>query len=288
MASPSKSPSPGMPAVALPTGEVVPALGQGTWRMGDDAGRRKEEIAALRHGFDLGLTLLDTAEMYGDGAAEELCAEAMTGRRADIFLVTKVLPSNASARGTVAACERSLKRLGTDYIDLYLLHWRGGVPLAETVGAFAQLQKDGKIRHWGVSNLDLSDMEELLKLPGGNGVATNQVLYNVSRRGAQYDLVPWSWKQRIPIMAYSPVEQGRLLGKPALQTVAARHGATAAQVALAWLLRQAGIIAIPKAGSSKHVRENHGALALKLTADDLAELDRAFPPPKKARPLEML
>jgi diketogulonate reductase-like aldo/keto reductase len=274
--------------VALPSGETVAALGQGTWYMGESARHRKEEVDALRLGLDLGLTLIDTAEMYADGGAEEVVGEAIAGRRDEVFLVSKVLPSNASKSGTIAACERSLRRMGTDRIDLYLLHWRGGTPLRETLEAFERLISDGKIRSWGVSNFDPSDMEELVALPNGRAVQTNQVLYNLSRRGIEYDLLPWSQQRRIPIMAYSPIEQGRILGHAALRDVAARHGATPAQVGLAWVLRQEGVIAIPKARSAEHVRQNRAALDLSLTAQDLADLDRAFPPPTRPRPLEML
>jgi diketogulonate reductase-like aldo/keto reductase len=280
--------TPAVRTIALPSGEAIPVLGQGTWHMAETALRRADEIAALRLGLDLGLTLIDTAEMYANGAAEELVAEAIAGRRDEVFLVSKVLPHNATRRGTVDACERSLRRLGTDRLDLYLLHWRGRPPLAETLDAFAALVRAGKIRHWGVSNFDLADMEELARLPGGSAAATNQVLYNLSRRGIEYDLLPWCGARGLPVTAYSPIEQGRILDHPALQGVAARHGATPAQVALAWLLRQGGLIAIPKAGTPAHVRENRAALDLRLTPPDLAALDRAFPPPTRPRPLEML
>jgi diketogulonate reductase-like aldo/keto reductase len=277
-----------IPTTKLPSGESVPAFGLGTWRMGESRSRRKDEVAALRIGLDLGMTLIDTAEMYADGQAEEIVAEAVAGRRDEVFIVSKVLPSNATRRGTIAACERSLKHLHTDRIDLYLLHWRGTAPLHETVEAFVELVRAGKIRHWGVSNLDFADMEELVALPGGSAVATNQVLYNLARRGIEYDLTPWSRRRGIPIMAYSPIDQGgRLLRHAALKEIAAHHNATPAQVALAWLLRQEGMIVIPKAGTVEHTRENRAALDLRLTRDDLADLDRAFPPPKAARPLEM-
>ncbi|WP_285639986.1 aldo/keto reductase [Lentzea sp. NBRC 102530] len=272
--------------VLLPSGETVPALGMGTWMMGDDPSRRAQELTALRTGLDLGLTLVDTAEMYGSGASEELVGEAITGRRDEVFLVSKVLPSNASAAGTVRACEASLRRLGTDRLDLYLLHWRGTVPFAETLEGFAALVEAGKIRHWGVSNFDLDDMRELTALPGH--CQTNQILYNLTRRGPEHDLLPWQAEAGIPIMAYSPVEQGRLLGSPALATVAGRHGATAAQVALAWVLRHPHVIAIPKASTAEHVRENAAARDLRLSPEDLADLDRAFPPPAGPTPLEML
>lgn len=277
-----------MRIVKLPSGEAVPALGQGTWGMGEQARRAADEALALRLGLDLDLTLIDTAEMYGDGGAEEVVADAIAGRRNEVFLVSKVLPENASRRGTIDACERSLRRLGTDRIDLYLLHWRGSVSLSETLEAFSELMEAGKIRHWGVSNLDTDDMEELVELPGAADCATNQVLYNLTRRGVEFDLLPWCRKRSIPIMAYSPIEQGRMLGHTALKTVAARHDATPAQVALAWLLRQPDIIVIPKAMNPAHVKENRGALDLRLTGDDLADLDKAFPPPARKKPLEML
>jgi diketogulonate reductase-like aldo/keto reductase len=274
--------------VTLPSGKTVPALGQGTWHMGEDARRRKDEVAALRAGLDLGMTLIDTAEMYADGEAEEVTAEAIAGRRDEVFIVSKVLPDNATRRGTIAACERSLKRLATDRIDLYLLHWRGSPPLKGTLEAFDELMRAGKIRAWGVSNFDRSDMEELWGLPGGKACATNQVLYNLSRRGIEHDLMPWCAKHHVSIMAYSPVEQGRLLRHRELQEVAKRHGATPAQVALAWTMRHDGVISIPKAGTVAHVKENVGALGLRLTAEDFAALDKAFPPPKGPRSLEML
>jgi diketogulonate reductase-like aldo/keto reductase len=277
-----------MRTITLPSGEQVPALGQGTWFMGESARRHADEVASLQAGIDLGMTLIDTAEMYGEGGAEELVGEAIAGRRDKVFLVSKVYPHNASRRGAIAACERSLQRLNTDCIDLYLLHWRGQVPLAETIEAFEALQRSGKIRHWGVSNLDVYDMQELLQAPGGDKVAVNQVLYNLTRRGIEYDLQPLLRARNIPVMAYSPIEQGRLLNAPVLRTVAQRHEATPAQIALAWLLRQEQVIAIPKASSPAHVRENHAALGVQLTEQDLAELDRAFPPPDEATPLEML
>jgi diketogulonate reductase-like aldo/keto reductase len=277
-----------MRTTKLPSGEAVPVLGQGTWGMGEDPGRRQEEIAALQSGLDSGMTLIDTAEMYGDGAAEEVLGEAIRGRRDDAFLVSKVLPHNASRGGTIEACEQSLRRLGTDCIDLYLLHWRGNVPLAETLEAFEQLQRAGKIRHWGVSNFDADDMAELFRLGAGPAVATDQVLYNLTRRGIEYDLLPWCRQRAVPVMAYSPLEQNRLLGKPELRRVADRHGATPAQVALAWVVRGDGVIAIPKAATPSHVEQNRRALDLVLSAEDLAALDRAFPPPTRKRALEMI
>ena len=274
--------------VALPSGERIPALGQGTWRFADDSRHRQDEIEALRLGLDLGMTLIDTAEMYGDGAAEELIGEAIAGRRDEVFLVSKVLPDNATRSGTIAACERSLRRLQTDRIDLYLLHWRSRRSLAGTVAAFVELLRAGKIRYWGVSNFDVADMEELAAVADGSDTAANQVLYNLARRGIEYDLLPWCRGRNVPVMAYSPVEQGYLLERPVLKRVADPLGATPAQVALAWLLRHDDVIAIPKAATSAHVRENRAALDLRLGERDLADLDRAFPPPKAPRPLEIL
>lgn len=266
----------------------LPLLGQGTWNMGDDPARRKQELDALRTGIDLGLTLIDTAELYGDGRSESLVGEAIAGQRDKVFLVSKVLPSNASRKGVSRACEASLKRLRAEEIDLYLLHWSSSTPLEETVCGFEDLLAAGKICSWGVSNLDLMEMKKLVALPGGKACAANQVLYNVTRRGIEFELLAWCRESGIPVMAYSPVEQGRLLGHAALKKVAARHGATPAQVALAWVLRQEGVMAIPKAGSASHVRENRGALDLKLSAHDLADLDREFAPPKGRTPLEMI
>ncbi|MBK3775774.1 aldo/keto reductase [Azospirillum brasilense] len=277
-----------IPTTRLPSGTAVPVLGQGTWYMGEDSRDRAREVAALRLGLDLGMTLIDTAEMYADGGAEEVVGEAIAGRRDEVFLVSKVLPMNASRRGTIAACERSLKRLRTDRIDLYLLHWRGSHDFSETIAAFDTLMRDGKIGQWGVSNLDLQDMEELVGAPGGKGVQTNQLLYNLTRRGIEHDLQPWCRGRGIPIMAYSPIEQGRMLRHPELRRVADRHGATPAQVGLAWLLRQDGVIAIPKASDPAHVRDNRAATDLRLDEQDLADLDRSFPPPRGPRPLEML
>ncbi|MFC7288938.1 aldo/keto reductase [Herminiimonas glaciei] len=272
----------------LPSGTAVPVLGQGTWYMGDEAHRRADEIASLRLGLDLGMTLIDTAEMYGDGASEKLVGEAIAGRRDEVFLVSKVLPSNASRSATIAACERSLRRLGTDCIDLYLLHWRGRTPFAETIAAFEALQDAGKIRHWGVSNMDVDDMREIARAPGGDAMATNQVLYNLTRRGIEFDLLPQAQARALPLMAYSPIEQGRLTEYPEVQDIAERHGVTPAQVALAWVLRQEGVIAIPKASTPAHVRENRAALDLQLTAEDLEELDDMFPPPDGPESLEMI
>ncbi|MEU6534037.1 aldo/keto reductase [Streptomyces sp. NPDC046928] len=273
--------------IVLPTGEEIAAAGQGTWYLGEDRGRREQEIAALRLGVDLGMTVVDTAEMYGDGAAETLVGEALRGRRDEVFLVSKVLPGHADRKGTAAACEGSLRRLGTDRLDLYLLHWRGRWPLEETLAGFTDLMEAGKIRHWGVSNLDVADMTELATLPGGDAVAVDQVLYNLSRRGVEWDLLPWCREAEVAVMAYSPIEQGRILGAEALGAVARALGAAPAQVALAWVLEQ-GVSAIPRSGSPDHVRENRGAVDLRLPTEALEVLDEAFPRPTAATPLEML
>jgi diketogulonate reductase-like aldo/keto reductase len=272
----------------FPSGEEVPVLGQGTWGFGEHCANRENEIDALRFGIDSGMTLIDTAEMYGDGAAEELIGEAIEGRREQTFIVDKVLPQNATRKGTVQACERSLRRLKTDRIDLYLLHWRGAAPLAETLAGFDDLLRAGKIRYWGVSNFDVPDMEKVAGLTGGAALATDQVLYNLMRRGIEYDLMPWCERRNIPIMAYSPLEQGRLMGDPAIRRIADEHSATPAQIALAWVLRQERLIAVPKASTPGHVKQNRNALDIHLTLDQLAGLDRAFPPPDHKMPLEMI
>ena len=277
-----------MKTVTLPSDQRVPAFGLGTWHLGAKRATRMEEIATLRLGLDLGAALIDTAEMYGEGRSEELVAEAIEGRRDEIFLVSKVSPHNASRKGAVAACERSLARLRTDRIDLYLLHWRGNVPLAETIEAFVALQKAGKIRHFGVSNFDLTDMQELWSVPDGPAVATNQLLYNLSRRGIEWDLLPGLRERRIPVMAYSPIEQAQLTSNPKLIDFARRHGMTPAQAGLAWLLAHDDVIVIPKTGRRDRLKENIGALDQRLTQTQLAELDRLFPPPTGPRPLEML
>lgn len=276
-----------MRTVRLPDGELVPALGQGTWMIGDDPARRAEEIATLRYGLDLGLSLIDTAEMYGDGASERLIGEALAGRREEAFLVSKVYPHNASRDGTVAACERSLRRLGTDRIDLYLLHWRGHVPLAETIAGMEALQAAGKIRHWGVSNFEPADMAELVSLPGGEAVTTDQVLYNLTRRGIEWDLLPWSTARGLPLMAYSPIEQARLLADRRLVALAGDHGLTAAQLALAWVIDR-GPIAIPKTSTRAHLDANAVARDVVLTPELRAALDALFPPPAGPVPLEMI
>lgn len=278
-----------MKTVQLPDGERVPALGQGTWGMGETKRAHADEVAALRLGIDLGMTLIDTAEMYGEGGAEEVVADAIDGQRDRVFVVTKVYPHNASRTKLPKACERSLKRLRIDAIDLYLLHWRGSVPLAETVEAFEKLRVAGKIRHWGVSNFDVEDMKELLAIENGSACAANQVLYHVGERAIESDLLPWSQKNKMPIMAYSPVGHGRgLLENPTLKKIAKRHDAAPAQIALAWVLREPDVIAIPKASSEKHVRDNARLIDIELTKSDLADLDRAFPPPEPKQPLPML
>ena len=275
-----------MRMLRLPSGRSIPVLGQGTWRMGENSGRRLAEIAALRFGLDLGMTLIDTAEMYGQGSAEEIVAEAIHGKRAEAFLVSKVYPHNASLHGTAEACERSLRRLRTDYLDLYLLHWRGSIPLAETFEAFQSLKASGKIRDYGVSNFDERDLQEASVISGGDQIATNQVLYNLLRRGIEWDVLPWCLKRKTPIMAYSPFEQGRLLSK--LKPLAKRQGITPAQLALAWLLQKEGVIAVPKASSQQHTRENRGALDIQLGEEEIATLDRMFPPPNRKTGLEVL
>jgi diketogulonate reductase-like aldo/keto reductase len=277
-----------MRTVTLPDGIEVPALGQGTWHMGEQARAAKDEVAALKLGIDLGVTLIDTAEMYGNGGAEEVVAAATAGQRDRIFIVSKVYPHNASRTGVAAACERSLKRLRTDRIDLYLLHWRGSHPLDETVGGFEQLRSEGKIRYWGVSNFDTSDMHGLVRLPGGVNCATNQVLYHVGSRGIEYDLLPWSAEHKIPLMAYSPVGQGgRLLQSKALVAVAKRHDATPAQVAIAWTMHHDNVISIPKASDPAHVRENAAAGAISLSDEDLSVIDAAYPPPGRKQSLDI-
>ncbi|SAL61821.1 aldo/keto reductase [Caballeronia telluris] len=274
--------------VALPTGEAIPKLGQGTWGMGERAGARRDEIAALRAGVELGMTLIDTAEMYGDGESEKLIAEALGSLRDDIFIVSKVYPHNASERGVQAACERSLKRLNTDRIELYLLHWRGGEDLEGAVAGFEKLKRDGKIRHWGVSNFDTDDMEELFALDDGNACATDQILYNVARRGPEFDLLPWLRERGLPAMAYSPVDHARLPKKSVLNDIAAARGVSMFQIALAWVLQQPGVCSIPKASNVAHVKENRAAADLALTPDELAQIDSHFRPPKHKQHLEML
>ncbi len=278
-----------IPRVTLPNGVEVPALGLGTWYMGESQANAAAEVAALRAGIDLGMTLIDTAEMYADGRAETIVGQAIAGRRDEVFVVSKVYPHNASASGIPQACARSLRRLRTDRIDLYLLHWRGSYPLSETVEAFERLREAGHIGAWGVSNFDAADMEELSDVAGGGGCATNQVLYNPDARGIEFDLTPWCRSRAMPIMAYSPLGQaGRLLRSPALTKIGARHGVSPAQIALAWNLRDGATIAIPKAGTIAHVHENAAAAKIRLTTEDLAAIDQAHPPPRRKQPLAML
>jgi len=274
--------------VTLATGEKVPALGLGTWHMGERGSNRSAEAKALRQGLDLGLGLIDTAEMYGEGGAEEVVAEAVSGRRDDVFIVSKVYPHNASRKGAIAACERSLKRLRTDRIDLYLLHWRGSYPLSETVEAFETLKAGGKIRHWGVSNFDTGDMEELRGVPHGANCVSNQVLYHLGSRGIEWDLLDDCARHKVMAMAYSPLGQGAVLRNATLASVANKHGVTPAAIAIAWTLRHPHVIAIPKSSDPARVKENAAAADLVLDADDLAALDAAFPPPKRKSHLAML
>jgi diketogulonate reductase-like aldo/keto reductase len=277
-----------MDSITLPSGECVPAMGLGTWHMGERIGDPAAEAKALSRGLDLGISVIDTAEMYGRGGAERVVARAIEGRRDEVFLVSKVLPHNASAKGTIEACEKSLTRMGVETIDMYLLHWPGRYPLADTVGAFQALRRQGKIRHWGVSNFDADEMESLWRVPGGDGCQINQVLYNLSRRGVEWDLLPWLRARAVPVMAYSPLEQGRLLGNKTLARIAARRDVTPAQVALAWTLRENDVMTIPKASGLAHVDQNRAAWDLELEHDDLVELDREFPAPTGKRSLAIL
>lgn len=277
-----------IPEITFPDGRKVPALGQGTWNMGEKASEASREIESLRRGIDLGMTLIDTAEMYAEGGAERIVGEAIRDCRDQVFVVSKVYPWNASRSGTPAACARSLERLGIDRIDLYLLHWRGEHPLEETVEAFEELKAKGLIGAWGVSNFDTDDMQELVSVPGGENVATNQVLYNLSRRGPEFDLIPFCRQRKIPVMAYSPIEQGRLLRNAELIRIAKAYQATPAQLALAFLLEQRGVIPIPKTATAERVEENRGATEIALTPEDREALDIAFPPPERKEPLAML
>ncbi|MES2165164.1 MAG: aldo/keto reductase [Pseudomonadota bacterium] len=278
-----------MKTVSFPSGSTVPVLGQGTWNMGEESARKHDEIRALQLGLDLGMTLIDTAEMYGEGGAEEVVGAAIAGRRDEVYLVSKVYPHNASFEGTQAACERSLRRLKVDAIDLYLLHWQGHYSLDETVAGFEALKMAGKIKSYGVSNFDLESMQDAV---GCGAVATDQVLYNLCKRGVEFDLLPWCRQQGMPLMAYSPLEshgreQAALLNNPGLRAVSDAYGVTPAQIALAWVLHQDGVIAIPKATDPVHVRANRAAADIKLSPKDLAALDLAFPPPRRARVLDM-
>lgn len=277
-----------MEFINLPSGQTMPRLGMGTWRMGKSSQQRQAEVAALRHGIDLGLTLIDTAEMYGEGGAEMVVAAAIAQQRSSIFLVSKFYPYNATYSGTIAACERSLKRLKTDYLDLYLLHWRSSVPLTETLEALQRLKQTGKIRDYGVSNFDTDDMSAALDLLNGEEIATNQILYNLTRRGVEWDLLPWCRSHHIPVMAYSPIEQGRLLQHQTLQSMAQQYKVSTAQIAIAWLLHQEQIIVIPKSSNINHIEDNHAALTLRLSENDLNALDVAFRPPCQRVALEIL
>jgi diketogulonate reductase-like aldo/keto reductase len=274
--------------VTLPRGATVPRLGMGTWYLGEDPDGHDIHVSALRAGIDVGLTLIDTAEMYGDGAAETLVGRAIAGRRDKVFLVSKVLPSNATRRGTIEACQNSLRRLRTDHLDMYLLHWRGRVPLAETVEAFEELVQTGLIGCWGVSNFDAPDVDELVAVPGGDHVQTDQVLYNLARRGPEYDLVPMCRELGMPLMAYSPVDHGRLLEQPAVRRMAADKGVTPAQLAIAWVLRLPDVFAVAKASTRAHVIENRAAMEIGFSQDELDQLDRIFPPPMAKVSLEVL
>lgn len=277
-----------IPDVRLPDGKSVPALGQGTWMMGERASDASREIESLKRGIELGMTLVDTAEMYAEGGAERIVAKAIEGQRNGIYLVSKVYPWNASRRGTIDACHRSLDRLKTDRIDLYLLHWRGEHPLAETVEAFEQLKSDGLIGAWGVSNFDTDDMEELVSVSSGSNVAANQILYNLGRRGPEFDLIPWCRARNIPTMAYSPIDQGALANNPDLIRIAKAHQATPAQLALAFTMRSRTVIAIPKTSNVHRAAENREAASLQVTDEDWAALDAIFPPPHRKTPLEMI
>ena len=276
-----------MKTLPLPSGKEIPILGQGTWRMGEKASQKQAEIDALKLGIELGMTLIDTAEMYGEGGAEKIVAEAISNCRHEIFLVSKFYPYNASYQGVIAACERSLSRLKTDYLDLYLLHWRGAIPLSETLEALQHLKQAGKILDYGVSNFDTDDMEETLSLPGGKEIATNQVLYNLKHRGIEWDLLPWCKERSIPIMAYSPLEQRAFVDDSSLKAIATKHNATSTQIALSWLLHQDNVISIPKATSPQHIKENRAALDIKLTEEDIKQIERAFKPPSRKMSLAM-
>ena len=274
--------------VTLPSGESVPSMGLGTWHMGERIGNPKTEVDALSRGLDLGATLIDTAEMYARGGAERVVGSAIKGRRDDVFVVSKVLPHNASFDGTIRACENSLQRMEIESIDLYLLHWPGNHPLESTVSAFEQLKTDGKIKHWGVSNFDTSDMQELYGIPEGKNCQINQVLYNLSRRGIEWDLLPWCRSMGLPIMAYSPIEQGRLLENKKLKALASEIGVSAAQLSIAWSIRENDIITIPKASNLEHVRQNIDAWTIKLESATLDELDKLFEPPVRKKGLDIL
>ena len=274
--------------VTLPSGESIPSMGLGTWHMGERIGNPKTEVDALVRGLDLGAALIDTAEMYARGGAERVVGSAIKGRRDDVFIVSKILPDNASFDGTIRACENSLQRMEIESIDLYLLHWPGNHPLEYTVSAFEQLKTDGKIKHWGVSNFDTSDMQELYGIPEGKNCQINQVLYNLSRRGIEWDLLPWCRSKGLPIMAYSPIEQGRLLENKKLKALASEIGVSAAQLSIAWSIRNNDIITIPKASNLEHVGQNIDAWTIKLESAILDELDKLFEPPVRKKGLDIL
>jgi diketogulonate reductase-like aldo/keto reductase len=277
-----------IPTVTLPSGLSIPALGIGTWNMGERPGDASQEIASIRKAIELGMTVVDTAETYADGRSEDVVGKAVKSVRDEVFLVSKVHPANADTNGTIRACDSSLRRLGTDHLDLYLLHWRGSHPLEETVNAFEKLKADGKIKDWGVSNFDVDDMEDLFSVPGGNNCAANQVLYNLCRRGPEYDLLPWCQSHGVPIMAYSPIEQGRILSNHELIRIAKAYQATPAQIALAFLLEREGVMPIPKSSNPDRVTENQGATALEISDEDWMALDAEFPPPNSKVPMEMI
>ena len=277
-----------IPSVTFPDGRQAPALGLGTWHMGESSRTAAAEIRALQVGIDCGMTLIDTAEMYASGGAEEITGAAIKGRRDEVFIVSKVLPSNASHKGVIHACEASLRRLGTDRIDLYLLHWPGRHPLRETIAGFEQLRTSGKIGAWGVSNFDSLGMRQVSALPGGENCAANQVLYNLSTRGIEFELLPWLAERAIPVMAYSPLDEGRLLRDQGVGKMAGRLGVTPAQLALAFVLSRENVIAIPKSSSPERVRENRASADIRLSADQIAELNRMFPPPRSRQPLQMI
>ena len=274
--------------VTLPSGENIPAMGLGTWHMGERIGDPKTERNALLHGLDLGANLIDTAEMYARGGAERVVGDAIKGRRDDVFIVSKVLPHNASFNGTIRACENSLQRMEIENIDIYLLHWPGSHPLEGTIAAFEKLRRDGKIRHWGVSNFDMNDMQELYKLPAGKNCQINQVLYNLSRRGIEWDLLPWCQSMRLPIMAYSPLEQGRLLKDQRLEDISKEAGMSVAELSIAWTMRSQDVVSIPKASSLKHVEQNINAWNVSLPNSILSALDKAFEPPMSKKGLDVL
>ena len=276
-----------MKTLTLPSGKKIPLLGQGTWRMGEKVSQKQAEIDALRLGLDLGMNLIDTAEMYGEGGAERVVSEAISGRREEVYLVSKFYPYNASYDGVIAACDRSLSRLKTNYLDFYLLHWRGSIPLSETLEGLKHLQQAGKIINYGMSNFDTEDMAEAESLPGGKQIVTNQVLYNLKHRGIEWDLLPWCKQHNIPIMAYSPVEQKAFVNHSQLQKIADKYNATATQIALSWLLHQDNVISIPKATNPLHVQENRAALDIELTEADLQKIERLFPSPNRKQTLAM-